>query len=88
MQNRGQIILRRFFTRNSIFTAKVQQDKRINIPQAETEKLDLEKGDPVQVFLSPIQQEKGGEFEYPNGHSLFDNREGLLSHICPEINQA
>lgn len=87
MQNRGRIILRRFFTRNSIFTAKVQQDKRINIPQAEADKLDLRKGDTVQVFLSPIQQETGPEYECPDCHDRFDNREELLNHNCPEIDQ-
>jgi len=87
MQNRGRIVLRRFFTRNSIFTAKVQQDERINIPQAEAKKLNLQKGDTVQVFLSPIQQKSGAEYECPDCHDLFDNREGLLNHTCPEINQ-
>lgn len=54
IQNQGRIVVERLFKRNAIFAAKVQQDNRINIPQAEVEKLDIEPGEVVQVALTPV----------------------------------
>ncbi|MFB6186113.1 MAG: hypothetical protein ABEI86_04500, partial [Halobacteriaceae archaeon] len=44
LQDRGRALLERFLKRNAIFAATIQQDGRINIPQAEREKLNLEGG--------------------------------------------
>lgn len=57
LQNQGRIVVERFFKRNAIFAAKVQQNNRINIPQAEVEKLDIEPGEVVQVVLTPVENE-------------------------------
>lgn len=58
LQNQGRIVVERLFKRNAIFAAKVQQDNRINIPQAEVEKLDIEPGEVVQVALTSVEDEK------------------------------
>lgn len=57
LQNQGRIIVERLFKRNAIFAAKVQQNNRINIPQAEVEKLNIEPGEIVQVALTPVEDE-------------------------------
>lgn len=56
LQDTGRVFIQRFLQRNAIFTAKVQADNRITIPSAEVEKLDLEKGDLVQVVSTPIEE--------------------------------
>lgn len=56
LQNRGRVVLKNFLQRNAIFAATVTQDGRINIPQAEREKLDIEGGELVQVAIVPIDQ--------------------------------
>jgi hypothetical protein len=57
LQNQGRIVVERLFKRNAIFAAKVQQNNRINIPQAEVEKLDIEPGEIVQVALTSVEDE-------------------------------
>ncbi len=61
IQNQGRIVVERLFQRNAIFAAKVQQNNRINIPQAEVEKLDIEPGEVVQVALTPIEKKQVDE---------------------------
>ena len=56
LQDVGRTVVSRVFQRNAIFTAKVQERERLNIPKAEVEKLDLEKGDLVQVILTPLDE--------------------------------
>lgn len=56
LQDRGRTFLRRFLNRNAIFAANVQQDGRINIPQAEREKLNLEGGELIQVAIVPLEE--------------------------------
>ena len=58
LQNQGRIVVERLFKRNAIFAAKVQQKNRINIPQAEVEKLDIEPGEVVQVALTSVEKEQ------------------------------
>jgi len=58
LQNQGRIVVERLFKRNAIFAAKVQQKNRINIPQAEVEKLDIEPGEIVQVALTSVEKEQ------------------------------
>jgi len=58
LQNQGRIVIERLFKRNAIFAAKVQQKNRINIPQAEVEKLDIEPGEIVQVALTSVEKEQ------------------------------
>jgi hypothetical protein len=41
IQNQGRIIAERLFKRNAIFAAKVQQNNRVNILQAEVKNLIL-----------------------------------------------
>lgn len=57
LQDMGRTVVSRVFRRNAIFTAKVQERERINVPKSEVEKLDLEKGDLVQVILTPLETE-------------------------------
>jgi len=61
IQDQGRIVVERLFQRNAIFAAKVQQNNRINIPQAEVEKLDIEPGEVVQVALTPIEKKQVDE---------------------------
>ena len=58
IQNQGRIVVERLFKRNAIFAAKIQQNNRVNIPQAEVEKLDLEPGEIVQVALTSVEDEQ------------------------------
>lgn len=55
VQNNLRQLGERFIQRNAIFTAKVQSKNRITIPGPEAEKLDLEKGDLVQVGITPVE---------------------------------
>jgi len=57
LQDVGRTVVSRVFQRNAIFTAKVQERERLNIPQSEVEKLDLEKGELVQVILTPLNED-------------------------------
>ncbi len=60
LQDMGRAVVSRVFQRNAIFTAKVQERERLNIPKAEVEKLDVEKGELVQVILTPLNSDKSG----------------------------
>ncbi|MFB6186788.1 MAG: hypothetical protein ABEI86_07985, partial [Halobacteriaceae archaeon] len=59
----------------------------INIPQAEVEKLGIQKGDGVQVFLTPLDKEPKEEYGCPDCRNVFATRKELLTHECSELGQ-